>query len=160
MLRRRKSFRCNTYVSPRICCKQKTYGRAKFLRCNTYKKHGGGGPILPVLELTPRQSPLHSSPLFSRTYALPILQLLSFHTHACNGGVYPPHHPGRPLVHNGQLPVQLRFPTSHESPVTRSHPPVPNCTDGRTLQRVYTPCAILPFLRSADRPFLPPWRPS
>src|SRR5258708_7870956 len=82
------------------------------------KNTGEGGPILPVLELTPRQSPLHSSPLFSRTYALPILQLLSFPPHAFNGGVYPPHHPGGPLVHNGQLPVQLRFPTSHESPVT------------------------------------------
>src|SRR5712664_2970545 len=114
----RKFFRCNTYVFPRICCKQKTYGRAKSFRCNTYKKHGGGGPILPVLELTPRQSPLHSSPLFSRTYALPILQLLSFHTHACNGGVCPPHHPGGPLVHNDQLPAQLRFSASHESPVT------------------------------------------
>src|SRR5712664_1943646 len=114
----RKFFRCNTYVFPRICCKQKTYGRAKSFRCNTYKKHGGGGPILPVLELTPRQSPLHSSPLFSRTYALPILQLLSFHTHACNGGVCPPHHPGGPLFHNDQLPAQLRFSASHESPVT------------------------------------------
>jgi hypothetical protein len=54
------------------------------------------------------------------------------------------------------------FLTSLLLPVT-SHgfsSPVPNCTDGYTLQRVYTPCAILPFLRSGDRPFLPPWRPS
>jgi hypothetical protein len=50
--------------------------------------------------------------------------------------------------------------TDHESSATDSHPPVPNCTDGHTLQRVYTPCAILPFLLSGDRPFLPPWRPS
>ncbi len=35
-----KSFRCNTYGSPRKCCKQKTYGEAKSCRCNTYKKQG------------------------------------------------------------------------------------------------------------------------
>src|SRR6266852_6203319 len=40
---RSKSFRCNTYGSPRKCCKQKTYGQAKPFRCNTYKKPGGGG---------------------------------------------------------------------------------------------------------------------
>src|SRR5713226_3946926 len=38
-----KSFSCNTYGSPRKCCKQKTYGLAKPFRCNTYKKHGGRG---------------------------------------------------------------------------------------------------------------------
>src|SRR5712664_2692622 len=114
--------------------------------------------------------PFWNSPLVSH----PCIQALSFHalTHCpfCNsslfthmhvmGGGYPPHHPGGPHVHNDQLPAQLRFSASHESPVTGSHPPVPNCTDGHTLQRVYTPCAILPFLRSGDRPFLPPWRPS
>src|SRR5260370_1945686 len=36
-----KSFRCNTYGSPRKCCKQKAYGLAKPFRCNTYKKPGG-----------------------------------------------------------------------------------------------------------------------
>src|SRR5258708_6840713 len=36
-----KSFTCNTYRSPRKCCKQKTYGRANSFRCNTYKKQGG-----------------------------------------------------------------------------------------------------------------------
>ena len=36
-----KSFRCNTYVSPRKCCKQKTYGLTKSFKCNTYKKPGG-----------------------------------------------------------------------------------------------------------------------
>ena len=35
-----KSFSCNTYGSPRKCCKQKTYGQAKPFRCNTYKKQG------------------------------------------------------------------------------------------------------------------------
>ncbi len=34
-------FSCNTYGSPRKCCKQKTYGTAKPFRCNTYKKHRG-----------------------------------------------------------------------------------------------------------------------
>ena len=38
-----KSFSCNTYASPRKCCKQKTYGLAKPFRCNTYKKQGGWG---------------------------------------------------------------------------------------------------------------------
>ncbi len=37
-----KSFSCNTYASPRKCCKQKTYGTAKLFRCNIYKKHGEG----------------------------------------------------------------------------------------------------------------------
>ena len=29
--------------SPRMCCKQKTYSKAKPFRCNTYTKHGGWG---------------------------------------------------------------------------------------------------------------------
>ena len=36
-----KSFRCNTYGSPRKCCKQRAYVLAKPFRCNTYKKPGG-----------------------------------------------------------------------------------------------------------------------
>src|SRR6266446_6130347 len=36
-----KSFSCNTYETPRKCCKQKTYVIAKPFRCNTYKKQGG-----------------------------------------------------------------------------------------------------------------------
>src|SRR5467141_3684882 len=43
-LRSRKSFSGNTYGSPRKCCKQKTYGRANFFSCNTYKKQGEGTP--------------------------------------------------------------------------------------------------------------------
>ena len=39
-----KSFSCNTYASPRKCCKQTTYGTAKLFRCNTYEKHGGVHP--------------------------------------------------------------------------------------------------------------------
>src|SRR6266478_992311 len=41
-----KSFSCNTYGTPRKCCKQRTYGLAKPFRCNTYKKHGGKGSRL------------------------------------------------------------------------------------------------------------------
>src|SRR5260370_25530353 len=41
-----KSFRCNTYRSPRKCCKQKTYCLAKPFRCNTYKKHGAGVSVM------------------------------------------------------------------------------------------------------------------
>jgi hypothetical protein len=41
-----------------------------------------------------------------------------------------------------------------------SSPPVLNRTDDSALPRLYCRCAILPSLRSGDRPFLPPWRPS
>jgi hypothetical protein len=34
------SFRCNTYESPRKCCKQKTCGKPNSFRCNTYKNRG------------------------------------------------------------------------------------------------------------------------
>ena len=53
-----KSFRCNTYGSPRKCCKQKTYGLAKPFRCNTYKKTGG-----PILQAK-RSSPCPTLPPF------------------------------------------------------------------------------------------------
>src|SRR6266446_4707649 len=72
-LRLHKSFSCNTYGSPRKCCKQKTYGRAKSFRCNTYKKPGGGG-ILPNLEKFARsrrrELAFHSSSFFSHCCAL------------------------------------------------------------------------------------------
>src|SRR5258708_25440444 len=42
-----KSFSCNTYGSPRKCCKQKTYGRDNSFSCNTYKKVGGGTSFKP-----------------------------------------------------------------------------------------------------------------
>src|SRR5712692_431638 len=41
-----KSFSCNTYGSPRKCCKQKTYGLTNPFRCNTYAKGGEGGQLL------------------------------------------------------------------------------------------------------------------
>ncbi len=40
-----KSFRCNTYGSPRNCCKQRTYVLTKSFRCNTYKKPRGEGAL-------------------------------------------------------------------------------------------------------------------
>jgi len=39
------SFSCNTYGSPRKCCKQKIYGLAKPFRCNIYKNTGGGSRL-------------------------------------------------------------------------------------------------------------------
>src|SRR6266850_2072342 len=39
-------FRCNTYEPSRKCGKQKTYRKPKSFRCNTYKKHGGGGAVM------------------------------------------------------------------------------------------------------------------
>src|SRR5260370_41046100 len=45
-----KSFRCNTSELPRMCCKQRTCATPKSLRCNTYKKPGGGASLrLPPL---------------------------------------------------------------------------------------------------------------
>src|SRR6266478_5137609 len=41
-----KSFSCNTYGSPRKCCKQKTYDVTKPFRCNTYKKHRGRALVM------------------------------------------------------------------------------------------------------------------
>src|SRR5258706_3506362 len=60
-----KSFSCNTYGSPRKCCKQETYGQAKPFRCNTYKKQGW----------RPLDLGTGHSPLFSRHWT----QILSFH---------------------------------------------------------------------------------
>jgi len=54
-----KSFSCNTYAPPCKCCKQKTYGSAKPFRCNTYKKHRGGGTLCsssPSFTLSDRRS--------------------------------------------------------------------------------------------------------
>ena len=78
-----KSFSCNTYGSPRKCCKQKTYGLAKPFRCNTYENHGGGVhlfriyPRIPILELIPfctlsflfnhLQGPHFATPFFSNS---------------------------------------------------------------------------------------------
>ena len=48
-----KSFSCNTYGSPRKCCKQKTYSMVKLLRCNAYKKQAGWGMLLSFLVAPP-----------------------------------------------------------------------------------------------------------
>jgi len=76
-----KSFSCNTYGSPRKCCKQKTYALAKPFRCNTYKKHAVG-VFVPFWNLPPS---LHF-PFFSHTYVEPILQPLCFDGLPSNGG--------------------------------------------------------------------------
>src|SRR5712664_1943647 len=126
------------------------------------KNTGEGGPFFPFW----------NSPLVSH----PCIQALSFHalTHCpfCNSSLFTHMHVMvgcAPLTTpaarsfttiNSRRSCDFPRATSHQSPVTGSHPPVPNCTDGHTLQRVYTPCAILPFLLSADRPFLPPRRSS
>ena len=63
-----KSFRRNTYGSPRKCCKQKTYGQAKPFRCNTYKKRGGTSFKPDTFSLSWPRSPVPASHL---PYALP-----------------------------------------------------------------------------------------
>ncbi len=62
-----KSFSCNTYGSPRKCCKQKTYGLAKPFRCNTYKKQGGGGSRERIILLTAQLSIVDCQPLLLRS---------------------------------------------------------------------------------------------
>ena len=71
-----KPFSCNTYRTPRKCCKQKTYRPAKLFGCNTYEKPGvpppsqescslaGGTSLSPILR-TLFQVPYPSSPLFA-----------------------------------------------------------------------------------------------
>jgi len=41
-----KSFRCNIFEPPPKCCKQRTCAISKSFKCNTYKKHRGGGVIV------------------------------------------------------------------------------------------------------------------
>jgi hypothetical protein len=43
-----KSFSCNTYRTPRKCCKEKTYAMTNSLKCYTYKKQGWGGSTIDV----------------------------------------------------------------------------------------------------------------
>jgi hypothetical protein len=116
------------------------------------KNTGGGGLSFRFWNSSLRTGHRHPRSFFSCTYELPILQLLSFQIHACNGGGTPwrfPHSASKNTTAGGGVP-----------PFFCQRQSVPNRTDGYTLQRVYTPCAILPFLHSGDRPFLPPWRPS
>jgi hypothetical protein len=56
-----KSFSCNTYGSPRKCCKQKTYATAKSFKCNTYKKQGVGAPIIVNQALEAKHLPSSSA---------------------------------------------------------------------------------------------------
>jgi hypothetical protein len=58
------------------------------LECAVPKNTGGGGLSFPFWNSPLRTGHRHLRSFFSSTYALPILQLLSFQTHACDGG-YP-----------------------------------------------------------------------
>src|SRR5260370_23204842 len=83
ILVQRKPFRCNTYGPPRMCCKQKTCAVLKSLRCNTYKKQGGGqgcyfAALCPKCPRNLRSKPV---PLESRVSQLPILHGLCFYIH-------------------------------------------------------------------------------
>src|SRR5882762_3359709 len=71
-----KSFSCNTYGSPRKCCKQKTYSMVKLLRCNAYKKQAGRGMLLSFLVAPPYR---YVAPTY--LLCLPLLRKLP--------GVYP-----------------------------------------------------------------------
>ena len=62
-----KFFSCNTYGSPRKCCKQKTYSPAKRFRCNTYKKQGGGGSRERTILLTAQLSTVDCQPPLPRS---------------------------------------------------------------------------------------------
>jgi len=82
-----KSFRCNTYGSPRKRCKQKTYGLTKPFRCNTYKKHGVAS-FKPDIFLYPL--PADCPPIFHLPYTLPSsVSRKPFIYHSCEntGGV-------------------------------------------------------------------------
>src|SRR5260370_42522835 len=99
-----KSFSCNTYASPRKCCKQKTYGRAKSFSCNTYKKHGVPPSsqklfsfFFPVLSSTPLGASeplwlplrLPSSVPSSKFRILQLLCLQLIRKHRGCGGILP-----------------------------------------------------------------------
>jgi hypothetical protein len=103
-LRLRKSFNCNTYASPRKCCRQKTYGMAKSFSCNTYKKHGVPPSsqklfsfFFPVLSSTPLGASeplwlplrLPSSVPSSKFRILQLLCLQLIQKHRGCGGILP-----------------------------------------------------------------------
>src|SRR5216683_7127971 len=83
--RPRKSFSCNTYGPPRKCCKQKTYGQGKSLRCNTYKKPGVG-VFFQFWNSSPSRIQLSFQPLTRCPFRKPFL-LIYIHLMGC---VYPP----------------------------------------------------------------------
>ncbi len=80
-----KSFSCNTYGPPRKCCKQKTYGQGKSLRCNTYKKPGVG-VFFQFWNSSPSRIQLSFQPLTRCPFRKPFL-LIYIHLMGC---VYPP----------------------------------------------------------------------
>jgi hypothetical protein len=95
------SFIRNTYGSPRKCCKQKTYRKPKSFRCNTYKKHGGGGSSTPTFDSSTFNSStlrlFHGEPfrrsllsLFAPRVFHNSFAIKPFHTVLKNAGVIPP----------------------------------------------------------------------
>jgi len=128
-----KSFSCNTYGSPRKCCKQKTYSITKSFRCNTYKKRGGH--ILQAKSLSPSAKFSTVGLVFDPSHLPYILpSSVSSNSFACHS--YENTGGGGCSSHSGTLPVSslCRCPmarydlgyllptpvTSHESPVTSS----------------------------------------
>ena len=65
------------------CPESLTFGRSNI---PTRQRVLKPSPLFPLWNSSPTQHPS----FFSTIYALPILQVLSFDIHACNGGVYPP----------------------------------------------------------------------
>jgi len=137
-----KSFTCNTYGSPRKCCKQKTYGTAKPFRCNTYRKPGVGVPRLstfrradvPACRRGSDLSPLFS-PSYSLTYTTDAAQ--SFwnqsvtHTFHRDGGCISPRHASI-LTWSGRSTSDWRLPCPYKGrKMVRSRPGPRDARGGR-----------------------------
>ncbi len=89
--RPRKPFSCNTYGSPRKCCKQKTYAKAKSFRFRTYKNRGVGGAMVnqppPAFNArshnshsgtrSPQRAPIRSGSSAAANTLLPVFPLAS-----------------------------------------------------------------------------------
>src|SRR5229473_5306759 len=110
ILVQRKFFSCNTYGFPRKCCRQKTYGMAKFFRCNIYKKQGGGGPALRHSGAQPCARSGHRHP--SAPHSYPHGSLSTDHGSPCHIGISPKLPTGKPSnpQTNGQSPPLLHCP--------------------------------------------------
>src|SRR6267143_6800384 len=69
-------FICNTYGTPRKCCKQKTYRMRKPFSCNTYKKQGY--PLKPSNFLCPHSAQVLSFHTLAHSFARTKTQLVCF----------------------------------------------------------------------------------
>jgi len=82
-VRPHKSFSCNTYGSPRKCCKQKTYAKAKSFRFRTYKKQGWGPRLatrMCILSPPTAEEPTHGSDHVGKDSSPASLLARSFHS--------------------------------------------------------------------------------